>query len=1408
MAAHASDAKALRSLDALAAQFWAADPAAAFDPAVVSDVYRTLEHAGFDSALMGRLEYGQYLERFLWPHFSAASADDHAISIALMAVAKSRDGRLDWGLFGNNDGAFAALVHRILELVLQTDTRAPAAPLLLAFVTLAFQALDVEAVRKECAPLVSIGVWTSLHSADARESALASAPHLRKVWRGTSKRFDAALADAGADADRKARLRFDRTWLYSVLLKYVGALAGPADAAALASAERFVELLVALVSQLPTRRYVNTLVKDMHVLVAVERSRLYAAETHVVLRELYALLTHYVRFPIDDFSGVPLTAEEYTDAHYRSLARLQRTALEHFRDKLLVLALTNARALGRREDLLEHLQALSADEVVRFCGLLGLRTSYEAPGPALDRAALSLAIVHTFQHYDTLEQKLEKLPALPTETALAAPALGALDLDGALPLPRFQLQYLSVSDFLYRAYALSRLEVFAAIKADVVAVAQRLRPHQQGFEIAFAGTSRLAQKIGAPAILETAPPKVGQAYPSRVKAEVAIDFDRTADGVLADWDALRPDDVVFLLALAAPNERAAGELERVGIRHVRAATILNVLDHNGASIHRTDKGGKRLNGRQARRRRLHVSIDPVAFQADGDAVYESINCVVRRRPRDANFKPLLDALAELGQTEVALPDWFVDVFLGYGDPASASFENLPNRIERLNMNDTFLDWHHLTASFSAKVVSADGTDVNPPYVLERVTRAVEDTPKKKGRKAKAADVPTETVVQASTFVQPNQGPYPTDARRSNRLAFTPAQVRAIEAGTQPGLTLVVGPPGSGKTDVAAQIVSNIYHNFPDQRTVVVAHTEYALDRLVEKIAALDVDERHLLRLGGRGDSYSRYGRVESLMDRRRGLLAEVSRLAESLGESGAHGDSCETAGYFGSIYVRPRTEAYEAVIETAADVAALAAEFPYAQYFATAPQPLFNPATHSLDEARDIAAGCLRHVGRLFADLAAIRPFELLRTAKDRADYLLVKEARVVVLTAAHAAAQRKHMVELGFRYENVVVEEAAQLGEVESLVPLTLQSTEATGQNPVGRIVLLGDHVQNTPAVARAVFAKGAHMDQSLFGRLLRLGVPATTLDAQGQARPAIADVYSWRYAGLANLPPVEADEFAQANAGLRHELQFVNVDDYNGGGEAEPSPGFFQNLGEAEYVVALYMYMRLLGYPAETITLLAAYAGQRVLIENVLAERCKNNSIFGLPGAVATVAEYQGQQNDYVLVSLVRTAAVGELRDQRRLTAALSRARLGLYVFGRRALFDGCAEAVPFLERLDARRTTDDKLELYVGEMFPSARVLPEEDASKVVVMEGVEHLGTFVYEMTLRKMEQLGRPLPAPVDEPMDDAPVDDEDVDVDDEYGLNDDYVDEFPDPEQIENSEAEYKEYKEYATELNKRYTIR
>ena len=105
---------------------------------------------------------------------------------------------------------------------------------------------------------------------------------------------------------------------------------------------------------------------------------------------------------------------------------------------------------------------------------------------------------------------------------------------------------------------------------------------------------------------------------------------------------------------------------------------------------------------------------------------------------------------------------------------------------------------------------------------------------------------------------------------------------------------------------------------------------------------------------------------------------------------------------------------------------------------------------------------------------------------------------------------------------------------------------------------------------------------------------------------------------------------------------------------GETEPNKWYYQNLGEAEYVVAVYQYMRLvsyftppfpfrvlnhfflskmalidlflylvhffasltesvqIGYPAEKISILTTYQGQKSLIRDVIMKRCQMNPFF----------------------------------------------------------------------------------------------------------------------------------------------------------------------------------------------------
>ncbi|KAE9984695.1 hypothetical protein BLS_001690 [Venturia inaequalis] len=1357
-------------------------------PKVINEeLWAHLETDGFAYRSLLILETLQLLEKYLWPGYSEETSSNwHVILIAIITQVKRREGLPAWATFADRPADFSSFFRRILSMTVDLSLSLKVRTHLTAFIISAFESLDNGLVRKECAPLVGISVWHSLHSESAREEKFNSNVMLRKMWRAAGKRYDTS------DDPTKARLRFERSWLYTLLLDFINrtyeTAGGDIGKDNLLYCERFTEFLIDLQSQLPTRRFVNSLLQDLNLLSSIRLSPVYENHTNGLFRDLHELLTHYTTFPIDDHSGQQLSAQEHHDELYSNLAKLQRIAFRNFEDKLKILALSNYGSLSSRTDLEGHLESLETEEIVKLCQLLGFRTEYPANSTLVrDRAFFLEVLISAFEARQTFQEAVKNLTIVPTDRTLYEETfLRNESYSGERPLaiPKLNLQYLAMGDFLWRSFILHRCESFYAIRKDVEEVIKRIRPKTVRGTVMFEGASRMALPIPKPAIINVDIEKVGELVPAQVRTEITLDVQRLNYNVRREWEQLRPGDTVFLASVIpleedAPTKNGHSELpsaDRIGLRHLRTAEVIQVQDENGKPIREPRPDSQ---ARAPRSRRLIVNLDPAAYQEDRERIakgkpniYDSFNLVIRRRGRENNFKPVLESIKRLTLSDVPAPSWLQGVFLGYDDPSGATYKRLSNRLKAIDFRDTFLDWHHLIESLPGKTVEPSEEQMSsfpPPYVLETTTAEaapIDARPSKKRRREQGQG--QHSVVESikvSTYKPPNTGPYPTDAPKSNTVRFTPTQVEAINSGTQPGLTVIVGPPGTGKTDVATQIINNIYHNFPTQRTLLIAHSNQALNQLFQKIIALDIDERHLLRLGHGEEelesntSYSKYGRVDSFLERGASYLAEVNRLAANFGAPGAHGNSCETADYFNQVYVKPAWTKYlESVRSDDLSPDQIIEAFPFQRYFSNAPQPLF-PTSSTKEEIVDIIQGCHYHVEKIFTELEDIRPFEVLRREKDKANYLLIKEARIIAMTSTHAAMRRQEIADLGFHYDNVIMEEAAQITEIENFIPLALQKPK-DGNLPLQRVVLVGDHLQNSPIIQNLAFRQYANLEQSLFLRLVRLGVPTITLDQQGRARPSLADLYKWRYPQLSSLPNVTSTpEFTTANAGFQYDYQFIDVPDYKGKGESEPTPHFIQNLGEAEYAVAIYMYMRLLGYPAHKISILAMYAGQKALIKDVLSHRCKGNRLFGLPRIVTTADRYQGEQNDYIILSMTRTLRPGYLRDLRRLTVALSRSRLGLYILGRKAVFESCYEIQDAFKLLFDR---PNNLQLVVGEMFPTQRLLGSEVES--TEMAGVEHLGQYVFEMTGAKVKQLKAgevQLPITKEEIM----VDDEDEDGD-------------------------------------------
>jgi intron-binding protein aquarius len=66
--------------------------------------------------------------------------------------------------------------------------------------------------------LVSISIWHNLSSDEKRDRKLDQTVQLSKAWRAAAKRYDAA------DESTKARLRFERSWLFTLVIGFFNML--------------------------------------------------------------------------------------------------------------------------------------------------------------------------------------------------------------------------------------------------------------------------------------------------------------------------------------------------------------------------------------------------------------------------------------------------------------------------------------------------------------------------------------------------------------------------------------------------------------------------------------------------------------------------------------------------------------------------------------------------------------------------------------------------------------------------------------------------------------------------------------------------------------------------------------------------------------------------------------------------------------------------------------------------------------------------------------------------------------------------------------------------------------------------------------------------------------------------------
>ncbi|KAM9410372.1 NFX1-type zinc finger-containing protein 1 [Pholidichthys leucotaenia] len=259
----------------------------------------------------------------------------------------------------------------------------------------------------------------------------------------------------------------------------------------------------------------------------------------------------------------------------------------------------------------------------------------------------------------------------------------------------------------------------------------------------------------------------------------------------------------------------------------------------------------------------------------------------------------------------------------------------------------------------------------------------------------------------------------------------------------------------------------------------------------------------------------------------------------------------------------------------------------------------------------------------------------------------VLRKAKVIGMTTTGAAKFRQVLQLVSPRL--VIVEEAAEVLEAHTITTLS---------KACQHLILIGDHQQLRPSATVYELAKNFSLEMSMFERLVNMGLPFVRLNYQHRMRPEIARLLTPHiYSELENHPSVLAYESIK---GLNVNLFFV---EHNHLEEEIRDGKSHQNRHEAFFVVALCRYFLMQDYKPEQITILTTYTGQLHCLRNHMPAK----EFSGVK--VHVVDKYQGEENDIVLLSLVRSnrqGKVGFLNIPNRVCVALSRARKGLYCIG----------------------------------------------------------------------------------------------------------------------------------------------
>ncbi|QUC21266.1 uncharacterized protein UV8b_05509 [Ustilaginoidea virens] len=482
---------------------------------------------------------------------------------------------------------------------------------------------------------------------------------------------------------------------------------------------------------------------------------------------------------------------------------------------------------------------------------------------------------------------------------------------------------------------------------------------------------------------------------------------------------------------------------------------------------------------------------------------------------------------------------------------------------------------------------------------------------------------------------------------SQRNAFAEATCREV--------AVIQGPPGTGKTFTSNAVLQSLVETQrlcnaaqpdpgPKIPIIVVAQTNNALDQLLRKFVH-STGTKSIARLGGRGSAdMKEYTLMVSLKDMLTQDSADIS--AEILKEHGLLSES-----QYASI-TDDDWEDSAGAGDSASDLYDIRPEdrlcvYKHLQARLYAKQNLQESIAYEL---ASYASTC-----------------NSIRMARTEARIASMQDRGIEVIGCTTTGLLKFRDIISGLRPRILLMEEAAEVREADTIAAaLCLPSLE--------HFILIGDHQQLQPHANMDELSRAPYrINISMFERLIKLGIPHKTLLQQRRMIPRLRKIVQIFYPELTDYSPV-VSKLGQNVAGMTKPLWWFRHDWHESpaGGARGVSVA---NYKEARMIVSFVQYLIGQGIQPSRITMLTYYKGQVAVLEREL-ENCPSLAALkskeaeggGNDLSVRTVDGFQGEENDIIILSLVRgpNGKPGFLTSENRAIVALSRARLGLYIFG----------------------------------------------------------------------------------------------------------------------------------------------